>query len=971
MSGMHRMGRVLVTGLLASGLSIMAFAQSAQTAKGSQAGAPGSGSHPSKNSQGGAPAKPMSTTSAHKLPTIQYEKYKLKNGLEVILSQDHRLPLVAVDLWYHVGPANEKPGRTGFAHLFEHMMFQGAKHIGDKPFQILEGAGATLINGTTDFDRTNYFETMPSNQLELALWLESDRMGWLLDKLDEKKLANQRDVVRNERRQGENQPYDVIDEAMWHQLFPKGHPYYGEVIGSHADIDVRDFFKTYYAPNNATMAIVGDFDPKTIKDLVQKYFGDIPSGPAPEKITATQPVITEEKKITVTDTIQLPRLYMAWQSPAIYKPGDAELDLLAYALGGGRSSRLYKKLVHDEQIAQSVNVNQQSLMLGSVFQIEATAKPGVKLEQLQSAIEEELANIQKNGPTAEELERARNTITTQRISGMQRLGGFGGVADVLNQYNHYTGDPGFMAKDLARYTQATPAGVKKYAAMLTPNSRVIVYGMPGEKHLEDVPQKKVDPNLQSQNMPGGPGNDEWRQNPPKPGPVKAPHLPAPLEFTLANGLTVLLVEDHKLPVMTAQLAVRRGGDANPADKPWLASFTSAMLMEGTEKRPSELQLAGDIAMTGGNVGSGSSYDASTVQANGLTWKADQLFDLLSDVATHPAFPQSELEGLRARRMTSLLQQKDNPNTLATKMFYREVYGEKSPYGYLDTGTEQSTKATTRDDMMQFYKSGFGPKNAVLSVAGDFTQPQLKAIAQKYFGGWTGTATKQAPPEVSSTTEKKIVIVDKPGANQSALRIGEIGIARSNPDFVPVSVMNDILGGLFSSRINLNLREAHGYTYGAFTQFQTRRGAGPFAVQSMVRADSTAPAISETFKEIDKMRTSEPSAEEMSMAKESYIRSLTAIFETTQQTAGTMANLFVYDLPLNYYSTLPAKITAVDGAEVQKVAEKYLTPDKMVIVVAGDRSKIGDQIKTLNMPTEAIDAEGKPVSGEKPAGPGNQ
>src|ERR1043165_7974901 len=369
MRAMHRWERVLVAGLLTISLSVPMFGQAATKAK------PASGA---AKTAPAAASNTMPATGAQKLPTIKYEKYKLKNGLEVILSEDHRLPLVAVDLWYHVGPANEKPGRTGFAHLFENMMFQGSKHAGDKPFQVLEGAGALTINGTTDFDRTNYFETMPANQLEAALWLESDRMGWLLDKLDEKKLANQRDVVRNERRQGENSPYEVVDEGLWHELFPKGHPYYGDVIGSHADIeaaelnDVRDFFKTYYAPNNSTIAIVGDYDPKTIKAQVEKYFGAIPAGPPPDKITATQPVITQEKKITVTDQISLPRLYMAWQTPAIFKPGDAEFDLLAYALGGGRSSRLYKKLVYDKQIAQSVSVNQQSLLLGSVFQIEAT-----------------------------------------------------------------------------------------------------------------------------------------------------------------------------------------------------------------------------------------------------------------------------------------------------------------------------------------------------------------------------------------------------------------------------------------------------------------------------------------------------------------------------------------------------------------------------------------------------------------------
>jgi zinc protease len=957
MKGMHRFGRVLIAGLLASSLCVPAFGQA-----------------------GAAKAKPASSTTKtaagmQKLPTIQYEKYKLKNGLEVILSEDHRLPLVAVDLWYHVGPANEKPGRTGFAHLFEHMMFQGSKHA-DKQLVVLEGAGAQTINGTTDFDRTNYFETMPTNQLETALWLESDRMGWLLDKLDEKKLANQRDVVRNERRQGENSPYEMVHEGLWHELFPKGHPYFGDVIGSHADIeaaelgDVRDFFKTYYAPNNATIAIVGDYDPKTIKGLVEKYFGPIPAGPAPDKIVATQPKITEEKKITVTDKISLPRLYMAWQTPAIFKPGDAEADLLAYALGGGRSSRLYKKLVYEKQIAQSVSAEQNSLLLGSVFQITATAKPGVKLEDLQAAVEEELANVQKNGPTADELERARNTITTQRIQNMQRLGGFGGVADQLNYYNHYEHDPGYLPKDVARYTNATAESVKKLAQTLTANSRVVAYGVPGEKHLEDVAQRKVDPNLESKAMPGGPGNDEWRTNPPKPGMVKVPNLPQPTQFTLANGLTVLLVEDHKLPVMTAQLAVRRGGEENPPEKPGLASFTAAMLMEGTQTRGSELALADEVAKTGGSVNTNSTYDASTVFSSGLTWRADQLFDLLSDVATHPAFPQEDMERLRQRRVTALLQQKDNPNTLATKVFYHEVYGDKSPFGFMDTGTEASTKDTTREDMMNFYKAGYGPKNAVLSVAGDFTPAQLKSLATKYFGGWTGDATKKAPPMIQATTERKIVIVDKPGANQSALRIGQVGLERSSPDYVPVQVMNDILGGLFSSRINLNLRETHGYTYGAFSTFNFRRGKGPFYAGSMVRADATAKSVTEVFKEIDKMRTSQPTPVEVNMAKENYIRGLTSIFETTQQTAGTMGNLFIYDLPLNYYAELPKKIEAVNAAQVQQVAEKYLDPDKMVVVIAGDKSKIEADVKGLNMPTQAQDAEGKPMM-DKPAGPGNK
>ncbi len=903
----------------------------------------------------GGPRPASLATTSQKLPTISFEKYKLKNGLEVILSEDHRLPIVGVDLWYHVGPANEKVGRTGFAHLFEHMMFQGSKHAGDKPFQVLEATGATGINGTTDFDRTNYFETMPSNQLESALWLESDRMGWLLDKLDERKLANQRDVVRNERRQGETQPYDVVQEGFWHELFPKGHPYYASVIGSHRDIesaelrDVRDFFKTYYAPNNATIAIVGDFDPKVLKPLVEKYFGPIPSGPMPEKITATQPVISGEKKVTITDKISLSRIYMGWQTPAIFKPGDAELDLLQHILGSGRSSRLYKKLVYEKQIAQSASANQQNLRLGSVFSIEVTARPNVKLEDLQAAIDEEIANIQKNGVTQAEIERARNTIISQRITGMQRVGGFGGVADQLNFYNQYTGDPGYFAKDIARYQAATPASIQKYAQMLKPEARVVAYGVPGEKKLDDVPQRKLDPNMASQPMPGGPSGDEWRATQPKPSVAKAPSLPTPKEFQLANGLTVMLVEDHKLPVMTANLVVLRGSEANPIDKPGLASFTASMLTEGTEKRTSP-QLAEDIAQTGGAIGSGSSADSSSVNASGLSWRADALLDLLSDVAIHPAFREEEIARLRQRRITAILQQKDSPGMLAGKVFLHEVYGDKSPYGYVESGTEQSTKQTTRDDMVDFYKSGYGPKNAALVVAGDLTQTQLQALAQKYFGGWTGAATKQSPPQVSATTERRIVIVDKPGSPQSVVQIGHVGLDRKSPDYASVTVMNAIFGGLFSSRINLNLREAHGYTYGASSRFDFRRGQGPFSIASMVRTDATAPSVSEVFKEVDKMRATQPTPEEMTMAKESYVRNLTSIFETTQATAGTMSSLFVYGLPLNYYAQLPRQIEAVSPEVVEQMAQKYLWPDKMLIVVAGDRAKIEPGLKELNLGT---------------------
>src|SRR5262245_23911228 len=434
-------------------------------------------------------AQNRQTTGGGDIPRLTFEKYTLPNGLDVILSQKRNLPMVAVNLWYHVGPANEEKGRTGFAHLFEHMMFQSSKHVPpDSHIRLLEAAGASDLNGTTDYDRTNYFETVPANQLELALWLESDRMGYLLEKVDQAALSNQQDVVRNERRQSvENQPYGLAEEAVVQALFPTGHPYYGNVIGSHEDIqaarldDVQRFFRQYYAPNNATMAIVGDFDTAEAKKLVARYFGTLKRGPAVPAPKAAPVRITSERRLTVPARVELPRVYMAWLTPPIFKPGDAEADIIGTILGGGRSSRLFKKLVYEKQIAQNVSAQQQSLTLGSVFQIEATARPGHTAEELEKAIDEELAAIRAQAPTAREVEMARNTIETNIIGGLERLGGFGGVADRLNSYNHYLGNPDYLQTDIQRYRAVTPAAVQTFAReQLAPASRVVLYAVPGQ-----------------------------------------------------------------------------------------------------------------------------------------------------------------------------------------------------------------------------------------------------------------------------------------------------------------------------------------------------------------------------------------------------------------------------------------------------------------------------------------------------------
>jgi zinc protease len=899
-----------------------------------------------------APASPGRRASD--VPTIAYEKYRLANGLEVILSEDHRLPLVAVNMWYHVGPANEEPGRTGFAHLFEHMMFQGSKHVaGDSHFKLVEGAGASDVNGTTSFDRTNYFQTLPASQLELGLWLESDRMGYLLDDLDQEKLSNQQDVVRNERRQSiENRPYGIVDEALYQRLFPKGHPYYADVIGSHADIqaarlgDVQNFFRKYYAPNNASLAIVGDIDKAAAKRLVEKYFGPLKSGPPVQKPSVQTPPITSERRAVVTDRVELPRVYMAWLSPAIFTQADAEADVAASALGGGKSSRLYKALVYDQQIAQEVVAYQQSMMLTSAFIIEATARPGHTAAEIEAALDKEVARFRETGPDAAEIERARNAAETQTVRGLERLGGFGGVADRLNEYNHYLGDPGFLQKDLARYDLVTPATVKAFAQQLAPSSRVVVHGVPGTQDLgPDVPKSTPS---EAAAQGGEPVNADapWRNTPPTAGASRALTVPLPKSFSLPNGLTVLLNERPGLPIVSATLALKTGSGANPVAKPGLANFTAAMIDEGTATR-SSLDIANEAAQLGGTLTTGSTADATQASVTALSRTFPQMLTLLADVVRHPSFPDAEVERQRASRLGQLVQQRENANAVASAVTAAALFGTSHPFGFTELGTEASNKAMTADDMRAFWKQNFVANNAALVVSGRISETELRPLVEKAFGDWQRGTPVVAPAAAPDTTRAKIVLVDKPGAPQSQLRGVTLAAPRATPDYEAMLVLNDTFGGLFSSRINLNLREAHGYTYGANSQFVFRRTPGFFVVATGVRTDVTAPALSEVAKELAKMREG-ATPDELTLAKDSIVRSLPSEFETSSRVTTTTANLFLYDLPLDYYARAQGRFSAVSAAQVTAAAQKYLVPEKTFFVVVGDRAKIAADLEKLNL-----------------------
>lgn len=881
---------------------------------------------------------------------IDFEKYKLANGLEVIFSEDHRLPIVAVNLWYHVGPANQKLGRTGFAHLFEHMMFQGSKHVGDNQIKLLQAAGATQVNGTTGYDRTNYFETMPAEQLELALWLESDRMAFLLDTLTARNLANQRDVVRNERRQGENTPYRLVEEEVFRQLFPSRHPYHASIIGSHADIesvrleDVREFCREYYVPNNATLALVGDFDSSDAKCLIEKYFGQIPSGKHVPRPCFQTPAIDSARRVTVTDTVELPRVYKAWLTAPIFHPGDAEADVLGHILGGGRSSRLYQKLVYEKQIAQNVSAGNQSMMLGSVFKMVATAKPGVAIEYLEKALDDELAALQSSGPTLKELERAKNTIQSGFIFGLEQPGGMGGIADRLNAYNHYLGDPDYFAQDLARFDAVTPADVQRFACQLTLATTVTVLGVPGPKVLNDVP-KRTDIEVGPDHISTSAGS-EWRSVIPRSREASSPSFPVPSSFTLANGLQVLFLEQHHLPAIAATFVTLAGSGANPPDLPGVASFTADMLLRGTQQR-SQRQISDEIGRLGANLSVQANTDSSTISLSVPKKNANVAIELLADVARNPAFRPEEVERLRNERMANIAQLRDNPGALAEKELIAELYGSGHPYGYLGIGTETSNQKIARGNLSKFHSAAYVPKSAALVLVGNANEAEARDLSERYFGTWSGIPVNGHSVEPGQTRSQRIVIVDQPRSPQTQLLMGQHGVARSHPDYAAIELMNTLLGGMFSSRINRNLREVHGYTYGAKSNFCYRRSPGPFVVSAAVRTDATAAAVTEVYREIERLRDTPPTPEELAIAKEFLTRSVISRFQTVSSSAGSIGELFVHSLNLNEFQTTVRAISAVSLVDVQRAA-KCLHPESIVTVAVGDASKIDRELVELNL-----------------------
>ncbi|MEO3690242.1 M16 family metallopeptidase [Roseateles paludis] len=897
---------------------------------------------------------------------IRHEKFRLENGFEVILVEDHRLPLVAFNLWVHAGPRNEAKGQTGFAHLFEHLMFAGSKHVPRGQFdKFVDAAGGTDSNGSTNFDRTNYFFTLPSHQLALGLWLKSDMLGYMLDEVDAVALANQQDVVRNERRQTtENRPYGVADEALYAALFPEGHPYRAAIIGSHADIqsiklsDVRDFARTYYRPNNATLVLAGDFDPAEAKALVTRYFGPLKAGPKPPEVQVAQPVISAERRLVVTDRIELPRLTLAWHSPAYAAAGDAELDVVSHVLGGGKASRLYGLLVRDKQLAQSVQVVQDSASLGSLFNVEVVARPGAKLDDIEALVDAEIARLAAEPPSEAEVARARAAVETQLLQRMEKVAT---LADLVNFYNQMAGDPGFVTQDLARYRGITPQQVSAAAARwLRKDARVSLHTVPGEKLLAaDVPTPP--PPRKATKGVGINADAAWRAKLPAASAAKPLALPTVRSFQLANGLTVLHSPKPGLPLVSASLVLRAGQSANPIDKPGLASFTAGMLTEGTTTRTGQ-QLAEALAALGAQLHAEAGAESARIDLNCLRAQVGPGMELLADVLLRPAFDAAEFERQRGQRLAALSQQREDGPTLAQNVAARALYGKAHPLGTAALGTEASLKALDVARVRAFWQAHYRPDRAALVVAGDIDEAELRALAERLLGGWAAPANSAAlaPLPAPQPLAARTVLVHQAGAAQTALAVVSPGPRAGAPDTAAIKVMNAALGGLFTSRINQQLREVKGYTYGIYSGFQMGRERGSFGLYGSVRSDVTGAALQDIAREVTAMRKTPMGTPELSRVRNAVMLALPGQFDTNAAVVQGYANQWVIGQPIEALRALPAQLGSVTAATALQAARQHVDPARQTVIAVGDRAQIGPQLKKARGTVLELGPEGEPL-----------
>jgi zinc protease len=869
-----------------------------------------------------------------RLRDVRFSKTTLPNGLDVILQREPRLPLAAVNLWYHVGSKNEERRHRGFAHLFEHLMFEGSEHFPGDYFQPLQRLGAS-VNGSTSVDRTNYFVDLPPAHLELVVAMESDRMGHLLPALTDAKLRIQKDVVKNEYRQNYgNRPYGEVSRLLAEALYPPHHPYSWITIGVMEEVeaasrmDVEAFFRRYYVPSNASLCIAGDIDEDRALRLAERYFAELPGGSKALPVKAP-PIDPQEPEVVIqlNDRVELDRLYLAWHTVPQFTADDAELGLLADVLARGKASRLYRRLVVEEGLAQDVWAYQAGRELAGRFEIIVALRPSKEVDRARALVCEELSKIRSQGPTDEELERARNGRVAGFVYALENIGGFGGVADRLNAYNTFLEDPGRITSDILRYATPGSAEVAAVASRYVGDKCSARLSVLGRETATFAP---VD-----------------RSKRPEPAAAAAFLAPLPEERRLTCGSPLWVIPMRGLPIVAATLVTQAGAGSHARKRGGLASLTADMMDEGTTTRSSQ-ELALAVEGMAASLSSSCGWDGSYVSLHCLSQHFEASLELACDVLCNAAFPGSEWARISAQTLAGLRAERDSAEARAHRALLKALYDVDHPYHLPIDGDETTVAGISRQDLAAFHRARYQPDRSAWVVAGDVDVDHVEDVLNRALGDWKGRA--EPLPEVVSPAGPgrcRLLLLNKPGAPQAVARVGHLGLPRDHPDHDALQVLNQILGGQFTSRLNAKLREEKGFTYGVRSLFDFRRGAGPFMISASLQADRLAEALADLRDEARALLDHRPpTAVELEDARRSLIEGQARQFETSSSLVARYASLFLYGLPLDHHARLAERLSGIDVETLHTVATRHLHPESFVGAIVADAEQVEESLAGL-------------------------
>ena len=867
------------------------------------------------------------------LPELTYTKTTLSNGLDVIVRRQPFLPLVAVNLWYHVGSKDEERRQRGFAHLFEHLMFEGSQHYPGDFFKPLQRLGAA-INGSTSSDRTNYFEDIPSAHFEFALAMESDRMGNLLQALSEHKLRVQKDVVKNEYRQNyANRPYGQVSRILTEALYPPHHPYSWLTIGIMEDVeaatkqDVEAFFKRYYVPSNASLCLVGDLDEDHVLALVERYFGGLPGGTKALRPWTPEVELRATREIELRERVELDRIYRLWPTVPQFHKHDAPLSLLGDVLSRGKSSRLYKKLVVELGLAQDASAYHSSRELAGSFGMSITLRPGQSVEKARAAANAELEDLANHGPSNEELERVINARLAGFLYALDNIGGFGGVADRLNAYNVYLGDPGKITSDLARFQEVTSKEIREAAHHYLHSRPEIVVTVRARKVMTSIPPLD-------------------RSTPPVSRHAAAFRAPLPEIRRLKCGVPLWVIRRSDLPIVASSVVMPGGAGLHGAERGGLAALTSSLMDEGTTTRSSEaLALAAERMGTSLTTNSG--WDGSYVGMQCLRPYLAQSLDLAVDVLLNPTFPEVEFNRIKGQVLAALESERDSGENRAYRAMIRALYGSNHPYRLPVDGELASIENLSRADLIAFHQRAHTSARAAWVVAGDVEPDAVAEMLDDRLGDWSSNPRDLPVFSQPEASIPGIFLLNKPGAAQAVVRVGHVGTNRLSEDYSALAILNQILGGQFTSRLNARLREEKGFTYGIRSQFDFRRGPGPFAITASIQSDKVGEALRDIKGEVEALLDHRPpTVEEIDDAKRALIEGQARQFETPASLASRYGGLLLYGFEPDYHAKFAERLEEVSQSDLQAVAARYLRPSEMIAVVVADADSVRDDLERV-------------------------